>query len=158
MAKRYYRANEGYIWVRDDSYTLGAPLALTADVAEVYDFSIDFEFNEYAPNGIKIYKWLDEATSKITPDELGSSYIVRLKLVAKPALNNRNFTIYLAVNGSNIYENTRRLARGAGAEQVLTETMWIFAGQGFIDNGATINFLCDGDADLYNFNIGIEKL
>lgn len=148
----------GWIWVRDDTYDAAAPLSLSSGVRTLYDFTIDFDLDADAPSGISTADWFDEPTSKITPDTDGQSYLFRIKMTANPTLNNRNFTIDIDVNGSIIWEKTIRLARGAGTDSVITETAWIFIGSSFETNGATIRLTCDGDCDVFDFNLGLSRI
>lgn len=101
----------------------------------------------------------DPATEKLTPDNFGDTYDWRVSFFADPTLNNRNFTLELDIGGSQgvIWSKTIRLARGAGVDTKITETLDIYTLNTFIANGGELYVTCDGDVSLYDIIYKIER-
>lgn len=91
--------------------------------------------------------WWNQTNGVFQPNNSGDAYILRPSFICDPTLNNRNLTLELDIGGTQgvIWSRTIRLARGAGVDTKVTETMPIYTLGTFVANGGEFYITCDGD-------------
>ena len=136
------------------------PQFITSNTRTKITISPDSVIDGYGANGLPASSIWDGVNNKITPIQLGDSYIFRISFTANPTLNNRNLIIDLDLGGSQgiIFERSTRLARGANVDTKVSMTNSIFALSTFVSNGGEIYITCDGDVEIFNKSIFIQKV
>lgn len=150
----------GWWNITDNTFTNEAPQVILANTRTKLSINCDSTIDNYSPLDTDINSIWDKTNEKITPLNIGDSYIFRLSLTANPTLNNRNFTIDLDIGGNQniIFERTSRLARGAGNETKISITNSIFVLDTFFQNGGELYVTCDGDVNLSDISLFIQKV
>lgn len=149
------KTETGWIQVSDDEHTQSTPLTISSNVRTLLPNNAANVLNVTNPIGGSTW-W---ANDKFNPDNSGDTYDLRVGFIADPTLNNRNLTLELDIGGTQgvIWSKTLRLARGAGVDTRIIETIDIFTLGTFIANGGEIFITCDGDVDIYDIVIKIER-
>lgn len=150
----------GWWNIDDNTFTDVSPQVVLANTRTLLELNSDSAIESFSPGGAPASSIWDDVTYSVTPDTVGASYIVRLNLTANPTLNNRNFTIDLDIGGTQgiILERTTRLARGANNNTKVSLTNSIFALNTFVTNGGRFFITCDGDVELFNISLLIQKV
>jgi len=146
----------GWIEFGDDEYTETAPLSIPQSNGRAL-------LPNNGSNVINITQTegLDTIldSNKLQPDNEGDSYDWTIQFIVDPTLNNRNLTLELDIGGSSgvIWSKTIRLARGAGVDTKVSETIDLYTLDEFIQNGGEIYVTCDGNIDVYDIIYKIER-
>lgn len=147
----------GWIQFQDTTYDSVSPLAILTGVRTVLPNDAGNVLDVVSMVGAAAL-W-DNSTNTFEPDNSGDLYDFRLQFTVDPAVNNRNLQIELDIGGAVgvIWDKTIRLARGAGVNTRVTETMQLYTLATFIANGGQIFVTCDGDIDVYDIVFVIER-
>jgi len=154
------KESRGWWNIADNTDNSLNPQLITSNTRTKITISPDSVIDGYGANGLPSSSIWDGVSNKITPIQLGDSYIFRISFTANPTLNNRNLTIDLDLGGSQgiIFERSTRLARGANVDTKVSMTNSIFALSTFVSNGGEIYITCDGDVEIFNKSIFIQKV
>ena len=143
---------QGWIQVADSQFDTAFRLGVFADTRTLLPNDGVNVINTYGPAGSA--SWWDAANDKFQPDQVGDFYTWRTQFVADPALNDRNLTIELDIGTGGspnvIWSKTIRLARGAGVDTRVTESMDIYTLGTFVTNGGKVYVTCDGYIEIYD--------
>ncbi len=147
----------GWVQFQDGTYTDVSPLAIASGTRTLLPNDAANVLDLVNVNGGA--SWWNSGTSTFEPDNSGDTYDFRLQFTVDSAVNNRNLQIELDIGGSQgvIWDKTIRLARGAGVNTRVTETMQIYTLVTFVANGGQIFITCDGDIDLFDIVFVIER-
>lgn len=154
------KLSTGWWNITDTTFIESSPQTISSGVRTKLQINSDSVINGFGANNQPSADIWDDVNNKITPLINGDSYIFRLSLTANPTLNNRNFTVDLDIGGTQniIFERTTRLARGANTNTKVSMTNSIFTLGTFIANGGEIYITCDGDVEIFDISLFIQKV
>lgn len=154
------RVSTGWWNIQDTTFTSSNPLSILTNTRTKLQINADSVIDSFGSNNSVSADIWDDTNYKITPLQNGDSYIFRLSMTVNPTLNNRNFTVDLDIGGTQgiIFERSRRLTRGANVDIKISMTNSIFTLGTFIANGGEIYITCDGDVDIFNVSLFIQKV
>ena len=105
--------------------------------------------------------WVNNLGQFVPQDANGDGYLARITFTVDPVLNNRNLVCLLDIGtpGTPIYiwEETKRLARGAGNDTGISIVIPFYTLATFLANNGKLVLNCDGDFELYNVVYLLEK-
>lgn len=150
----------GWWNIQDNTFTDVSPQFIPANTRTKLQVNLDSSIDSFSPEGVSSSDIWDDTNYKFLPISLGDSYIFRITMTVNPNLNNRNFTVDMDIGGTQniILEKTNRLARGANVDTKISLTNSLFALGTFLANGAEIYITCDGDVELHNISLFIQKI
>ena len=148
----------GWWLIADDTYTEASPFNIPANTRVVLPINPDTVIESYAPDSIPADQiW---SGNKITPLNVGDSYIVRLSYTVVPDQNDRTVDQELDIAGTEDVISTRfyRLAKGAGVPNKVSNTTSLFALDTFKQNGGEFYIQSDTNLEIYDISILIHKI
>lgn len=150
----------GWWTISDTTFTSATPQSIPANTRTLLQINLDSVIEFAGANGALASDIWDAVNNKLTPLASGDSYLFRLSMTANPTLNNRNFTVDLDIGGTQgvIFERSTRLARGANVDTKISMTNSIFTLGTFIANGGEIYITCDGDVEIFDISLFIQKV
>lgn len=153
----YAQSGKGWVMIKDTLYTPQSFLEIRANTPLILPNNAGSVLDIVGMDGGSTI-W-DSAANKLSPDKSGDTYDWRVQFTINPSVNNRNLTLSLDIGGTEgvIWDKTLRLARGAGVNTRVTETLDIFTLGTFIQNGGQLKLLCDGDGQIFDIVFKIER-
>lgn len=154
-----YKDSLGEIQFTDTQYTNtnrlqgldGTPLKITNNKGGVLNLS--------APSSAT--DWINNTGEFVPQDANGDSYQARITFTVDPNLNNRNLVCYIDIGTVAspvvIWEETKRLARGAGNDTGISLIIPFYTLGTFLANNGKLFINCDGDFEVYNIVYLLEK-
>lgn len=152
-------AGTGWGYYEDTQYTEASPFVVNAGEKLPLPNNKATSIETYLPNGVDT---LYDGT-RITPNQIGDGYAIRISFKAKTSSNNGGFFIDLDISaagdGSNvILEDSRRFLRGTNSEQKFSFTSAVFSLNSFIGNGGLVTFESStGNSSIYGINYYIVR-
>ena len=145
----------------DNVYTTGSPLTVTQGNTGIITNSAATLINTYLPTGVSSF--YNPATSRITPENLGDSYVVRVNFTART--DNNSGSAVLGFNlgptpGSDlILQRTITFPRGIGVDRPVTSSNLTFVTSNFLANGMRIELeSIVGDTEIFDISFLISRL
>ena len=149
----------GWAFYDDSEYTSSSPLnANNESVLMTIDEQGSSNLTGYLPTDTVFY-----ANDKITPENVGDTYALRLDFKAKGSSPADKFDVYIDIGGSNpiIFDQSVEINKGSGVEQRYNLSIVIFSLNTFVANGGAIYFDTSqsGDnIDFYDFGLLITRV
>lgn len=150
--------NRGWYQVSDTTQTSGSPTTFSAGVRTAITINEDSIISGYGPENTTYSDFV--ATNKVYSTALGDVINVRLSFKCVFGTNQNEVEIELDIGGAQgtIWENSRRLNRGSGQVNRITENIFVYTLSTFLANGGTIYLTFDSDADVYDISLFITKI
>jgi len=155
----FHKNTSGYVNINDTTHDTNNRVVLVPNTDNVLPIIADSVDDEFAPLGRKKDDVFDDNTHRIKASVVGEIGLLRIRFTADPNINNRNCTIKVDIGTDEtpiiIWDKTIRLARGAGVDTKVSETLSEFKKSTYIQNGARILVNIDGDCEVYDFKVNI---
>lgn len=151
-----YLNNQGWNFVRDDTYTTGARRSVLAGVRT--KVTIDGATENIGHPTANLF-W-NTTTNKLIPSAINDFGFVRLACHANsPVAATNHFTLELDVGGTYpiIYEGTAQIVKGVGVPQAFNFVIPLFAGTDFLANGGEFYITPESDAEFWDFALTSVK-
>lgn len=135
----HWLLGQGWAQYGDATYTSGSPLTVNNARTQITLDKASGVIEQYLPRGVASL-W---ENNKITPDQVGDAYDIRLNFKAQTSTELGGFfTFELDVGGSQgvIYASSHSFPKGQNTEAIFSITFPIYTLQTFIDNGGTMYF------------------
>ena len=141
----------------DATYTSGSPLSLTASTRTkvTIDGLAASTNTSYSPVSGDLW---DNTNNKITPDNVGDVYDLRLRFQATPAVSDGYITLELDIGGSEgvILAQTQRFLKGT-SEQSMLFVATVFTLDTFVANGGSIYATSSVGVDIHSIGLLINR-
>jgi len=153
--------SKGWAVYHDSTYTVGAPLTVaSARVKLTNDTAGSGTDKTYLPASVTDF-W-NSTTNKITPENVGDAYDVRIQFKAKCSTVSAFFDFEIDIGGSLgvITSRTLSSSKGANTEQRYSVGIPVFTLATFVANGGEIyiNSIDDGTTvSIYDIQIFIKR-
>jgi len=151
----------GWAYYQDSTYTSGSPLVVNNARVQLTNDGLGANTEDaYLPNGISAL-WIG---NKITPENVGDAYEIRIDFKAKMSQTNAYGEVQLDIgDGSiiNIIKRTITFPRGAGVEHSFSMGFPIFCLSTFVTNGGKLYFDTTQGSDnmsVYDIAIFIARI
>lgn len=152
---------KGWAVYQDDTYTSGSPLVIASTQSQLTCDGAGSGTNKsYLPDGVSDF-W-NTTTNKITPENIGDCYDLRVQFKAKCSTVSAYFDFELDIGGALgiITARTLSSSKGANTEQRYSVGLPVFSLSTFVANGGTIylNSTDDGTTvSVYDIQILIKR-
>lgn len=152
----------GWAQYSDTQYTSGSPFTVTQGNTVALPINAGGSITSHLPSGVTaLYNG-----TRITPENIGDFYTVRVNFNGYSSANNGAFSINIDISsagdGSNVIASEpTRMIRGAGSGnvQVYTTNMTCFSLGTFVANGGLVRVTAvDGDLTLYGATLVISRI
>lgn len=147
----------GWASYQDTAYTSGSPLTLADGIRSTLQNNSGTVVNSSIPTGVtKLY---DNGTSKITPVSIGDGIHLSIRFMAVPSAVNTYLIFGVDIGGgSDIFQKTEVLPRGAGVANPVSIDVQGYALSTFIANGGLIKITAiGGNIQVYNVEFQIHR-
>lgn len=155
----YLEHRMGWAFYDDSEYTEVSPLNVNnASVQLTIDEQGSSNLTGYLPNNTSFF-----SNDKITPENVGDTYALRLDFKAKGSTPSDKFDVFIDIGGSNpiIFDQSVEINKGSGVEQRYNLSIVVFSLNTFVANGGAIylDTTETGDnIDFYDFGLLITRV
>jgi len=142
----------------DTAKTVGAPFTIAEGVTSTLPNNAGTVIDTYIPTGVTAF--YDQATSKITPENVGDYYSFAIRFKAKNTNIAGYFDFGIDIGGSLgiIFKETQLFLKGANTEQAFSITCNGYSLDTFIANGGLIKINAIlGDLSIYDIQYQINR-
>jgi len=148
----------GWAQYSDTVYTVGSPFVINSGVTSILPNNAGSNITTYLPSNVSAF--YDQATTKITPQNIGDYYGINIRFKAKNTNVNGVFDIGLDIGGSLgvIFKETFLFAKGAGVEQDFNILISGYSLTTFVANGGIPKITSIvGDTSIYTITYQISR-
>jgi len=147
----------GWASYTDTNFTLSAPFTLSDGIKVTLPNNAGTVINSYLPFGITSF--YNNATSKITPATVGDGYQISVRFVANPSAVNTYLSFGIDIgSGTDIFQQTVILPRGAGAPNPVNVELQGYALNTFLANGGLVKLTAvGGNVQIYSVEFQIHR-
>ena len=142
----------------DTTYVVGAPFAIAEGATSTLPNNSGTVIDDYLPTGV--VKFYDQATSKLTPQNVGDFYSFSIRFKAKNSNLAGYFDFGIDIGGSLgiIFKETQLFLKGANTEQSFSITCNGYSLDTFIANGGLIKIHSIlGNTTIYDIQYQINR-
>lgn len=148
----------GWAYYDDSQYTSGSPLNINNTTTQITINGLGSSTEtSFLPLGASFF---DTSTSKITPETLGESYLLRFDYKAISATNNVQFNLQINIGGMStvlVYDQTLSIIKGINTEQRYSIAIPIYCLSTFLANGGVIQIQTVNNINFYDFGLFIGR-
>jgi hypothetical protein len=153
-------SDTGWAQYKDTAYTSGSPLTVTQGSTVTLANNAGSTITSHLPSGVTAF--YDGTTNKITPENSGDFYEVRIDFNAWTDNNNGLAVVKLDIGGSMgvILQRLVNFPRGTGSGNVrsYSTTTGIYTLDTFLANGGTLQIeSITGTTTIYDINFVINR-
>lgn len=152
-------ADEGWIAYNDNDYTSASPLLVSATLSNISMSNYTTIDSERPLDVSSGTAWFDG--NKITPTNVGDSYLLRFKFTADPVGNGAYCETFLDVGGSTgqIPLEVFSFPKGSGVIEKNSFTVVEYAFTDWYQNGGVIQIDCPAaDVDFWDIGLTVQRL
>lgn len=146
----------GWGYYADTAYTTESRLFCAAGLTtQITNNKETFE-ETYLPTGVSTF-W---ASNKLTPENIGDSYDVRLNFMAEAGSANTYFKIRLDIGDGeviSVLETEKTFAKGTGIEHPFSTSNIIFSLSTFVTNGGKWTITPNNDVEIWDITMLITR-
>ncbi len=160
-AKTAAKGLTGWASYIDGTYTSGNPLIISQGLTSTITVDSASTITTHLPDGVTSF-W-DEVNNKITPDNEGDAYVVRIDFTAFTDNQNGVAEIILDIGGTigAVFSRTITFPRGTGSTNAreISNTNLVYTLGTFIANGGTFSLeSISGTTSIYDIVITISRI
>ena len=143
----------GWMYYVDTAHTSGTPLNVNNESKQITINGLGAATQKkYRPCGVQEL-WNN---NKITPENIGDSYVVRLDFMALAGSNSDQFDIFLDI-GFEVLRKTFEINKNTGQTESFSFDTDVFTLSTFVSNGGTLSIETSNDIDFYDFTLLIKR-
>jgi len=142
----------------DTVYTVGSPFDILEGVTSTLPNNAGTVIDDYLPTGVT--NFYDQATQKITPENVGDFYSFSIRFKAKNNNIAGYFDFGIDIGGSLgiIFKETQLFLKGANTEQCFSITCNGYSLDTFLANGGQVKIESIlGDMEIYDIQYQINR-
>lgn len=148
----------GWAQYNDTVYTLASPFVINSGVTSILPNNAGSNITTYLPSNVTAF--YNQATTKITPQNVGDYYGINIRFKAKNTNVSGVFDIGLDIGGSLgvIFKETFLFAKGAGVEQDFNILISGYSLNTFVANGGIPKITSiTGNTSIYDISYQISR-
>lgn len=151
----------GWAQYTDSVYTSSNVLSVSSGSTVTLSNNANSTITSQLPYGVSSF--YNNTTNKITPENSGDFYVVRVDFTAYTDNNNGLFELQLDIGGGQgvIYQDTIDFPRGTGSGNAreISKTISLFSLDTFIANGGELKILSiTGTTSIYDISFVISRV
>lgn len=151
----------GWAQYKDDQYTSGSPLVISAGATTTLDNNAGSTITTQLPVGVTAL--YDSLTNKITPENSGDAYLVRVDFTAFTSSPSGLAKLQIDIGGAQgiIIDRGFTFPKGTGSgnAQDYSMTSLVYSLSTFVANGGTVQIeSVTGDTSVYDINFVISRV
>ena len=141
----------------DTTFTVGAPFTLSDGVKVTLPNNSGTVIDAYLPSGVT--RFYNNSTSKITPVAVGDGFSISVRFTATPSAVNTYLSFGIDIgSGTDIFQQTIILPRGAGAQNPVNVELQGYSLGTFLANGGLVKLTAvGGNVQVYGVEFQIHR-
>lgn len=148
----------GWAQYNDTIYTLASPFVINSGVTSILPNNAGSNITNYLPSNVTAF--YNQATTKITPQNIGDYYAITIRFKAKSSSAGGIFDIGVDIGGGLgvIFKETITFAKGANTEQDFSIVINGYSLTTFVSNGGIPKITSvTGNTSIYDISYQISR-